>query len=146
MTEKSLVDNLLKNDVSFPWRTNNKIRCLTEVQVTKNRVDIVYFEEKGGSEIGFVAAVEAKLRDWRRALQQAYRDKLFADRVYVAVPEEFSSPAISNISEFRRASVGLIVVGDNGIKTYFHPPKNTERSEYHVEKVRSVLATSVTRS
>lgn len=107
--------------------------------MTCNRVDVIYFEKKGDSEVGFIAAVEAKLKDWRRALQQAHRDKLFADRVYVALPEKFSNSAISNIAEFRRASVGLIVVNNVGAKTYYHPPINTHRSTQHVDRVRRAL-------
>jgi len=114
--------------------------CKTEVRITSNRVDVVYFEKKGSSEIGFIAAVEAKLHDWRRALQQAHRNKLFADRVYVALPAQFSSAALLNLAEFRRASIGLIIIEDTGATIQFHPPLNTYRSSRHVNRAKETLA------
>jgi len=140
MSEQSLVTILVNSEVCFPWKTSHAIAYLTEVKVTTNRVDVVYFEKKSGLEIGFIAAVEAKLKDWRTALQQAHRDKLFADRVYVALPEKFSAPAVSNIDQFRRASVGLMIVGDSGVKMHYHPPRNNYRSQRHVSHVKSILS------
>ena len=51
MSEQSLVATLLSSEVRFPWRTNHEIAHLTEVRVTTNRVDIVYFEKKSELEI-----------------------------------------------------------------------------------------------
>ena len=146
MTEEFLVNCLLQNGVKLPWRSSSIIRHLTEVKVTTNIVDVVYFEKKGESEIGSIVAVEAKVKNWRRALQQAYRDKLFADRVYVALPEEFSAAAISNLSEFKHASVGLIIVGTNKVRPYFDPPMNNWRSKHHVNIVKKELSMSETRN
>lgn len=140
MSERALVSTLVNSSLRFPWRTNGEMSCRTEVRITSNRVDVIYFEKKGDSEIGFIAAVEAKLHDWRRALQQAHRNKLFADRVYVALPAQFSSAAILNLAEFRRASIGLIIVEDASATIHFHPPLNTHRSPRHVSKAKETLA------
>jgi hypothetical protein len=138
MSEQTLVDTLIKNHVKFPWHTK-ELFYQTEVRVTANRVDIVYFE-KMDTKIGSIIAIEAKLHDWRRALQQAHRNKLFADRVYVALPAQHASPALSNLAEFRRSSIGLIVVETSSSHVYFHPPRNTIKSSIHVSKVKIALA------
>ena len=139
MTEEAFVATFLKSDVHFPRKSRRNLCYVTEVRITTNRVDIVYFERKN-CEIKTIMAVEAKLKDWRRALQQAHRDKLFAERTYVALPEKYSAPAIANIDQFRRALVGLIIVGERGAKTYYDPPRNTIRSEEHVSRALNVLA------
>ena len=139
MSELSVVNTLLNSELKFPWKTKNEILCTSEVKVIYNRADIVYFELKKNKEIGFIAAVEAKLHDWKKAIQQAHRDKLFADRVYVALPKKFSAAAVSNISEFRNAAVGLIIIENDDPKVYFHPPVNNCRSHRHFKKVHESL-------
>ena len=139
------MSSLLATNIDFPWRTENRIHHTEELRVTRNRVDVVFFEEKENNEIGFVVAVEAKLKNWRQAIQQAYRDRLFADRVYVALPDRFASGAIENLSEFRRASIGLIVLTDEEAKIYHHPPINRQRSSFHTLSVKTSLSAAIAR-
>lgn len=139
MSEEYFIENLLASNITFPWRTKNPVHYLREVKITSNRTDVIYFEIKN-NEVGFITAIEAKLKNWQKALQQATRNKLFANRVYVAVPEKYSTAPLANISCFREASVGLIVLcEDNTAKVYFHPPLNTLRSLYHVKIVENKL-------
>jgi hypothetical protein len=139
MSEEYFVENLLASNLTFPWRTKNPIRYLREVKITSNRTDVIYFEIKN-NEVGFITAIEAKLQNWQKALQQATRNKLFANRVYVAVPEKYSTAPMANISYFREASVGLIILHENNMaKVYFHPPLNTSRSLSHVRIVESKI-------
>lgn len=140
MSESSFVSSLLNAEISFPWKTTNKIACITELRITHNRVDIVFFEETKDLQGGFIVAVEAKIKDWRKAIRQSYRNRLFADRVYVALPSEYASSAITNIAEFRRASVGLIVLDRNEVaKIYHHPPLNRQKSSLHSARAREAL-------
>lgn len=52
-------------------------------------------------------AFEGKLKDWRRALQQAFRYRYFADKAIVVMPSENAGPAIANLEAFRHLYVGL---------------------------------------
>ena len=52
-------------------------------------------------------AFEGKLKDWRRALQQAFRYRYFADKAIVVMPLENAKAALSNIEAFRQAGVGF---------------------------------------
>ena len=63
-------------------------------------------------ETGATLAVEAKLRDWRRALRQAEAYKFAADVVYLALPDQ-------TVSESCRAAcvksgVGIFAVPEKG--------------------------------
>lgn len=122
MSEQSFVATLLATSIDFPWKGRHKVQFATELKITKNRVDIVYYQQPDDMEVGTVIAVEAKLRDWRKAIQQAYRDKLFANHTYVALPEQFASSALSNIEEFQRADVGLITLNVSGEAQIHHDP------------------------
>lgn len=58
-----------------------------------------------------VVAVEAKLRRWRQALEQATEYARFADRVVVAMDAGGVPRAPETLAEFRGRGVGLLAVG-----------------------------------
>jgi hypothetical protein len=52
-------------------------------------------------------AFEMKLRDWRKALGQAYRYRYFADAAYVVLPPQAAEIAKQHLSVFQKLCVGL---------------------------------------
>lgn len=67
-------------------------------------------------------AIEAKLKDWKRALKQAYRYKWFASKSYVLLDEANIGPARRNIHEFHSMGVGLMAIGiDSKLRTIYDP-------------------------
>nr|WP_320060044.1 hypothetical protein [uncultured Bacteroides sp.] len=69
-------------------------------------------------------AFEAKLRNWKKALMQAYRYKWFADYSYVILDEAHSKVAIENLPLFEKLNVGLLTISIDGVvKKYHHPKK-----------------------
>jgi len=52
-------------------------------------------------------AFEMKIKDWRKALAQAYRYKYFANAVYVVLPPEEIKRAKLALSTFKMLKVGL---------------------------------------
>jgi len=54
-----------------------------------------------------VFAFEGKIKDWRRALQQAFRYRYFADKGIVVMPHAGSAAALKNLDAFRHACVGF---------------------------------------
>lgn len=73
--------------------------------------------------IADIVSIEGKRKDWKRALQQAYRNKLFSTRSFVAMDARHARPALRNIQKFQSAEVGLAIVFSNGeIATVYTPP------------------------
>ncbi|RZK14597.1 MAG: hypothetical protein EOO43_16130 [Flavobacterium sp.] len=67
-------------------------------------------------------AIEAKLRNWKRALDQAYRYKWFATQSYVVLDSQHISPAINCIHNFTQLNVGLAEINVDGkLTTHFRP-------------------------
>jgi predicted transcriptional regulator len=67
-------------------------------------------------------AIEAKLKNWKRALNQAFRYKWFASKSYVVLDSNFITPALLNIEEFKKYNVGLAEINKKGhLKIYFNP-------------------------
>lgn len=100
----SLVDSL------SPWGSLNTSR---EFSYGRGRADVI-----ASNQSGVVIAFEAKLYRWRDALQQAYRNKCFANQSYVLLPEYEASSAMRYSYEFSRRSVGLCTLSDQKIMVF----------------------------
>lgn len=95
--------------------------------------DLVTLTEDGGAHLastvnhaGDVIAVEAKLRRWREALEQAIEYKRFADFSYVVLPAELARAAVKNVTHFEDAGVGLLVLGIDAIEEIIPAAKHQD--------------------
>jgi hypothetical protein len=68
-------------------------------------------------------AIEAKLKDWKRAINQAQRYKWFAEYSYVVLDEHYSHPAVQNLDSFVKHNIGLAAVNPQGEFNRFFSPK-----------------------
>lgn len=84
--------------------------CLQKVELPfyEYRIDLYGFSRRRDTTV----AIELKLNDWRRALQQSLLYQLCADLVYIAMPES-SVKRVSRV-ELQRSGVGLIAVLGSG--------------------------------
>lgn len=62
----------------------------------------------------YVVSIEAKLRDWKRALTQAYRYKTFSNQSWVLLDEAHISPALKSIDSFKNLEIGLASFSSQG--------------------------------
>jgi hypothetical protein len=81
-----------------------------EFNYISGKADIIG-ESKGGDLVAF----EAKLKKWRVALNQAYRNSSFAHYSYVLLPEKSCNMALKEEREFIRRGVGLCSLNSAGI-------------------------------
>ena len=89
-----------------------------------------------------VSAFEFKLRDWRKALAQAFRYSYFADTAVVVVPPDVAAVARQAIAEFRRLKVGLWVFDTRSSEInelYTPPQRNKARSTQARQKALASL-------
>ena len=70
-------------------------------------------------------AIEAKLKNWKRALDQAFRYKWFAKKSIVVLDSHNIKPALQSIDHFKKLNVGLAEIDNSGkLKLHFNPTKN----------------------
>lgn len=103
-SEQHLVDDfvdLLETDQT-PW---GKLECSREFDYSRGRTDVVALSE---GEV--LIAIEAKLKDWKHALHQAYRNTCFAHQSFVLLPKKIALSAASYKAEFERRGVGLCYI------------------------------------
>lgn len=100
-SERLLVDHFceLLESGGSPW---GKLHVAREFDYRRGRADIVAVDSRGD-----VIAFEAKLRQWKHAMHQAYRNRCFAHRSYVVLPSDTARNAQRQGAEFERRSVGL---------------------------------------
>lgn len=81
--------------------------CWREASFLGSWIDLYCLDEDGNS-----VAVEAKVRDWKRALRQAQLVKNSAHRIYVAVWAPYVHRALTESARvaFEEAGVGLLSV------------------------------------
>lgn len=60
-----------------------------------------------------IVTIEAKVSDWKAAFRQADRNRLFATRSFVALPESVAQ-RVSRLPLVRKSSVGLLSVDEDG--------------------------------
>lgn len=127
----NLIDRKLKissSEIIEITRTS-KINILNSLKklVNSEYIDSVddYYIISKNYEFSFdmTFAIEAKLKDWKRALQQAYRYKWFAEYSFVVLDEHNSSSAIKNLKYFEKYNVGLATINKNGDLKKLHNPK-----------------------
>jgi hypothetical protein len=102
------------------------------------RIDIVALEEISDRPL-ILIAIEAKIANWRKALQQAFLNLFVAEYSYVAVPEI----RLQNIDRecFERAGIGLLAV-NGSVDSVLAPPLShhtlAEKKNYVLEWCRRV--------
>ena len=81
--------------------------------------------------LGNIIAVEAKIKNWKRGLYQAYHYKWFANVSYLALHRNYTKQAQKNIDLFKKLNVGLISITEKGVeKILYSPIKEKPQSQY----------------
>ncbi|MDP3761515.1 MAG: hypothetical protein Q8R01_13465 [Ramlibacter sp.] len=60
-------------------------------------------------------AFEAKLRDWKRAFMQAYRNTAYANKAYVLLPDSAAKNALLHKEEFELRGIGLCAISESSV-------------------------------
>jgi hypothetical protein len=107
VTKFSRESQLLEPVARFAKRKGFYLQS-AELPFYEYRIDLYGFSHKRDATI----AVELKLNDWRRALEQTMLYQLCADLVYIAMPER--SAMRVDKAELESNGIGLIAVRDSG--------------------------------
>ena len=98
------------------------IRTRYEVAAPGGVPDLVMFAYRG-RQLYYVVTIEFKLRDWRRALRQAFRHRNYVNEAYVVLDGAHAMAAIEHMDLFERANVGLASVDRAERVKVWHVPE-----------------------
>ncbi|NMA50482.1 MAG: hypothetical protein GX951_01355 [Mollicutes bacterium] len=111
-TEKDLVIALLSTLEEKKIRIE-KVKdflILQEVDGMIGRPDVLLKTKRGKK----IITIEVKLKNWKRALRQAYRYRCFSDMSYICMDSKNIKPALDNIELFMKSNIGLISIDRQG--------------------------------
>jgi hypothetical protein len=107
VTKFSRESQLLQPVANFATRKGFHLQT-AELPFYEYRIDLYGFSQNENATI----AIELKLSDWRRALEQAMLYQLCSDFVYIALPER--SARRVDLAELRKNGIGLLAVFNSG--------------------------------
>jgi len=110
VTKFSRESQLLEPVARFAKRKGFGLQSV-ELPFYKYRIDLYGFSHKNDATV----AIELKLKNWKRAVEQTMIYQLCADLVYIAMPE-ISARRVDK-SELESNGIGLIGVRDSGTCT-----------------------------
>ncbi len=105
---------------------------ITELPFLQRRVDIVALQPSDSR----IIAVEAKVKNWGDAVRQAVPCLLFADEVYIALPQEFSHRVRHDVIE--QYGIGLIQVNSQ-VEVLIPPVRSPYCTPYYRQWVMSMI-------
>lgn len=122
---------------SYGVSRSNAVKRLREYEyagfLTQLDDDIFRVDREYKQVADLVVSVEAKLRDWRKALHQAQRYRRFSDLTFVLLDGSRVASAVSNLEAFKRCNVGLVSLTGAQVTLHFVPSKNPRKfMEYYL--------------
>jgi hypothetical protein len=82
---------------------------LKEVEGLFGIPDYVFYTNHKNPEKISLISFELKLKNWKKALQQAFRYRSFSHYAYVVISPDGESAAVKNIASFEKYNIGLAV-------------------------------------
>ncbi len=95
---------------------------MQEVEGLVGRPDILLKSKKNKK----IITIELKLKNWKRALAQAYKYKSFSDISYVCMDEGNINSVLKHLDMFKKYNIGLITISKNKKVKIFYKPNITE--------------------
>lgn len=86
-----------------------------------------------------IISIEAKLKNWKRALIQAYKYRFFSIESYVFIDETYIENPLNNIEEFKKYNIGLAGVSTDNIIIYYQPEEVEPFSEELYNKAKHIF-------
>lgn len=113
--------SILKNK-SLSINNARDFLIMQEVEGLVGRPDILLKSKKSKK----IITIELKLKNWKRALAQAYKYKSFSDISYVCMDESNIDAVLKHLDMFEKYNIGLITISKNKKVNIVFKPNATE--------------------
>lgn len=128
--EQVSIEDIVFLTKSTKSKINNTLSLLQSEKLILYREGKYFSHKKYAGALEDCLAIEAKLKNWKRALEQAYRYRWFSNKSFVMLPGENINPALKNISLFEKYGVGLASIDkERGIEVHYQPTETVPYSE-----------------
>lgn len=110
----------------------NDYECLQEVRLYNRIIDLLLI---GKSDDCPKIAMEFKLKDWKKALQQAISYQLVADYVYIVMYQK--NEKYINNDLIKKNGIGLIIANSRKYEIKINPRKSNIIDNYLWENIKN---------
>lgn len=96
-------------------------QCIEEVKGISGIPDYILIRETENNNIA--VGIELKLKNWKRAMRQAFRYRAFCEQSYVIIDNARIKPALKSIEDFINFNVGLasIDIHSKSLEIHYKP-------------------------
>ncbi|MCS5422204.1 MULTISPECIES: hypothetical protein [Psychrilyobacter] len=100
---------------------NKSFDYIFELEGITGIPDCILFE-KSKKNLKYIVTLEFKLKNWKRAIEQAIKATLYSNLVFVVMDKQGINAALKNIDDFKKRNIGLAFYGiDKKFKIHFFP-------------------------
>lgn len=89
-----------------------KLTSLLDLELVNQETNVFKLSHKSRNVINEITTIEVKVQDWKKAIQQASRNKIFANRSYIAMPLKLAKN-LKNNNFVKENGLGLIGIDNN---------------------------------
>jgi hypothetical protein len=86
-----------------------------------------------------IISIEVKVHDWRKAVMQASRNKIFSHQSYIALPKKIAE-RINNDEFLRQKEIGLLGIDDFGVEQISNSKSSNPQVWEYYYKLAAMLA------
>jgi hypothetical protein len=122
--------------------TQKRVEALLDARVLSVSGDVFALPPQWREILPEIVTIEVKVSDWRRAIGQAARNRIFANRSYVAVPQRVAE-RIRTEPMFGQLGIGLVGVSEEKTVRIFRKARRRQPVVWaYYYKLAAVLARS----
>jgi len=133
------------SDLAKVTNTNNNTLVKNLTWLRKNgyikyKNGLVNLKEPFRKHVTNTCAFEFKLKDWKRALRQAFGAKSYSHMQFVVIDDDYINSAIKNKNIFKKYNIGLLSINpDSKLKKHYIPSnKDTPYSDFSIWKFNEI--------
>ena len=141
-SESHMCDALLQSEDFFSFfNSETNVLIAKELKGYFGIPDLMVFdlnEENLSKKVKKAVAIELKLTNWRRAIEQSYRYKAFSDLSLVCIDAANINPALMHLDYFKKFRIGLLSFSVYGkLESLYIPPYEPPYSSILREKLEN---------
>lgn len=110
---KCRLETIAEKFKTSPEKIGHRLDCLIETAVVKVSCETFSLSPSWKDILPEIVTIEVKVSDWRRALRQAARNRIFAHLSFIALPEKIAQRVYTD-ELFQQNGIGLISVSESG--------------------------------
>jgi DNA-binding Lrp family transcriptional regulator len=139
---KARLETIAQRMGKSPKKLIDRLDCLVEASAIETSSKTFSLTPPWRQILPEIITIEVKVSHWKRALEQAARNKIFAHLSLVALPEKIAA-RVRTEALFSRLGVGLISVSDDGTAAVIRKARRTQPTVWtYYYQLASLLAKS----